>query len=167
MATAAADLVVAAGFGGGPRIAAYDGSRLGSNGGPKLFNDFFAFEQSLRNGVYLAVGDVNGDGFAELIAGGGPGGGPRVSVFDAKSLLDNAPDRVADFFAGDPNSRGGVRLGVKNLDGDARADLITGAGTGAGSRVTAYAGTSLLGGEPVEWFEWEAFAGFGGGVFVG
>jgi RHS repeat-associated protein len=161
------DLVVAAGFGGGPRIAAFDGARLGSGGGPKLFNDFYAFEQSLRNGVHLAVGDVNGDGFAELIAGGGPGGGPRVSVFEANSLLANAPVRASDFFVGDANSRGGVRLGVKNLDGDHRADLIAGAGAGAGSRVIAYAGSELFGGEPPEWFDWEAFAGFSGGVFVG
>ena len=31
-----------------------------------IVNDFFAFEQSLRNGVYVSVGDVNGDGYGDL-----------------------------------------------------------------------------------------------------
>src|SRR5262249_27174956 len=57
------DLVVAAGFSGGPRVAVFDGAQLGPTGGPKLFGDFFMFEQTLRNGVYIAAGDVNGDGF--------------------------------------------------------------------------------------------------------
>ena len=64
-----ADLVVVAGFGGGPRVAAFDGKSL--SGTPlKIFGDFFAFEQALRNGIFVTAGDINGDGFADLIAGG-------------------------------------------------------------------------------------------------
>src|SRR5207253_6284505 len=73
------DLVVAAGFQGGPRVATFDGRSLSSGTPRTLFNDFFAFEQTLRNGVFIAAGDVDGDGLADLIAGGGPGGGPRVT----------------------------------------------------------------------------------------
>lgn len=163
------DLVVAAGFGGGPRVAAYDGQSL-ANGGKlvKLFNDFFAFEQTLRNGVFVAAGDLDGDGRAELIVGGGPGGGPRVTAFDGASLLNNTQTIVANFFGGDPNNRGGVRIAVKDLDGDNQADLITGAGTGAGSRLTAYYGKTIIGNAlPPVAFEFDAFAGFQGGIFVG
>jgi hypothetical protein len=65
---------------------------------------------------------------------------------------------VADYFAGDVNSRGGVRVAVKDLNRDGRADLVTGSG---GSRITAYVdGTTEL-------FGFDAFPGFGGGVFVG
>src|SRR5207247_3940184 len=55
------DVVVAAGSGDGPRIATFSGKNLGLNGGPKLFGDFLAFEATLRNGSFVAVGDVNGD----------------------------------------------------------------------------------------------------------
>ncbi len=163
------DLIVAAGFGGGPRVAGYDGQTLATTGKlVKVFNDFFAFEETLRNGVFVAAGDLDGDGKAELIVGGGPGGGPRVTAFDGASLLANQQAIVANFFGGDPNNRGGVRIAVKDLDGDNKADLITGAGTGAGSRLTAYYGKNILGAaQPPVAFEFDAFAGFQGGVFVG
>ncbi len=162
-----ADLVVVAGFGGGPRVAAFDGKSLG--GTPvKLFGDFFAFEQTLRNGIFVTAGDVNGDGFADLIAGGGPGGGPRVLIFDGKNLLSNVQAPIANFFAGDANSRGGIRLAVKDLDGDNRADLVVGAGTGAGSRITGYLGANIgAAGTPAAQFDFDSVAGFSGGVFVG
>lgn len=161
------DIVVAAGFQGGPRVAGFDGKTLGT--GTRIFADFFAFEQNLRNGIFLAVGDTNGDGYADLIAGGGPGGGPRVTVFSGKALMTNQYEILANFFGGDPSNRGGVRLAVKNLDGDTRADLLVGGGTGTAGRVTAYAGNSIsTTGAPSVLFELNPFPGaFLGGVFIG
>ena len=161
------DLVVAAGFGGGPRVAIFDGSNIGIDGGPKLIGDFLAFEDTLRNGIFVAVGDVNGDGYADLMAGGGPGGGPRVSVFDGKSLMTGEQRRDADFFAGDPENRGGIRVAVKDLDGDNQMDLVTGSGSGGGSNVTAYSGASLSTNTPTSIFSFDAFPDYAGGVFVG
>ena len=162
------DLIVSAGFGGGPRVAGFDGRSLGPVP-VKLFADFLAFEPGLRNGVFVAGGDLNGDGFAELIAGGGPGGGPRVRALDGRSLLlTNAQVEAANFFAGDPANRGGVRLAAKDLDGDNRADIVAGAGPGGGSRVTAYAGLAVTpSGTPPELSAFDALPGFAGGVFVG
>jgi hypothetical protein len=64
-------------------------------------------------------------------------------------------------------NRGGVRVAVKNRDGDARADLVVGSGDGGGSRVTAYAGVAIpRDGTPAEVLGFDAFDGLGG-VFVG
>ncbi len=133
------DLVVAAGFGGGPRVAGYDGAALAAGRVERLFGDFFAFEATLRNGVFLAVADIDADGFADLIAGGGPGGGPRVLALSGRELLGNSYSALANFFAGDPAARDGVRLAAKNLNDDGRYDLVA----QAGSRAIAYSGASL------------------------
>ena len=163
-----ADLIVVAGFGGGPRVAAFDGKSLSTGTPVKIFGDFFAFEQALRNGIFVTAGDINGDGFADLIAGGGPGGGPRVLALDGKSLLSNEYVNLANFFAGDISSRGGIRVAVKNLDGDTKADIVVGSGAGAGSFVTGYLGKNIeVSGVPTGQFDFELLDGFSGGVFVG
>ena len=161
-----ADLVVSAGFGGGPRVAAFNGAALGPTGGPKLFGDFFAFEPGLRNGIHVAIGDFNGDGRGELVAGAGPGGGPRVSVFDGAELLAGRPTRLADFFVGNTTRRGGVRVTVKNLDDDALADLVI--GSGDSPAITHYTGSAVLAnsGNPIH-FRDLVLPAVSGGVYVG
>jgi hypothetical protein len=165
------DLVVSAGFGGGPRVAVFDARSL-SAGPSRLVPDFFLFEPGLRNGCYVAVGDVDGDGRADLIGGGGPGGGPRVLVVPGGELLRAGAEAAlaapeANFFAGRVENRGGIRVAAKDLDGDDKADVVVGDGTGAGSRVTGYSGEDFAGGDAPPVFAFDAFPGFGGGVFVG
>jgi hypothetical protein len=165
-----ADLVVAAGFGGGPRIAVFNGKSIGGTGSlVKFLPDFFVFEQTLRNGVFITFGDITGDGFADVIAGGGPGGGPRVFALSGKDLLTGTQTQVANFFAGDTDNRGGIRLTTKDLDGDAKSDIITGAGENAGSQVTAYAGKNIAtdGTPSSTLFQFDAIPGFANGVYVG
>src|SRR5207253_10375675 len=59
----------------------------------KLTNDFFLFEEALRNGAYVAVGDIDGDAYGDLIGGGGPGGGPRIYILDGYDLTHGGKDR--------------------------------------------------------------------------
>ena len=139
----------------------------------KLFKDIFVFGDTLRNGVFLTVGDLNGDGFADLISGGGPGGGPRVLALSGKDLLAGNTTVLADFFAGDPDSRNGIRVGTADLDGDGKADLVVGAGQFTGARVVVYLGKDITRtGTPPTTDEFDAFrvgseSAFSGGVFVG
>ena len=67
---------------------------------------------------------------------------------------------MANFFAGSQEDRDGVRVAVKDLDGDARADLVA----GAANRVIGYLGKTVSStGAPPEEFGLDATLG----VFVG
>ena len=152
------DLVVAAGFGGGPRVAVLDGlAVLAGVGADPLVNDFFAFPGSdaatLRNGVFVAVGNFDGDGNADLAFGGGPGGGPRVLVVSGNLLrqgqIDQAENNpIANFFAFDGSQRGGVRVAAKEGDADADRELVVGSGDGQPPAVIVFPGKTLRGGTP-------------------
>ncbi|MGL4421579.1 MAG: FG-GAP-like repeat-containing protein, partial [Gemmataceae bacterium] len=98
-----------------------------------VIREFFPYEDTFRGGVLVAAGDVNGDGRADIITGTGIGGGPRVQVFDGASgaVLTN-------FFAYEDSFRGGVQVAAGDINGDGKADVITGTGVGGGPRVSAF-----------------------------
>ena len=130
------------------------------------------FEDGFTGGINVSAGDLTGDGMADVITGGGPGGGPRVLVFDGRDLLTpvgGTQSPIANFFAGNPDNRSGIRLAVKDLDGDTKADLVVGAGAGAGNHVTAYLGKTIMAttNTPAATFEFDPYQDFTGGVFVG
>lgn len=149
------DVVTAAGTGGGPHVRVFDGATGFPIGLP--IGDFFAYDAAFRGGVYVAVGDVNGDGFADVITGAGASGGPHVKVFDG---LTGAT--IYSFFAYDPAFRGGVTVAAGDIDGDGRADIITGAGPGGGPHVEVFSGAT--GGLIRSFFAYGR--SFTGGVFV-
>ncbi len=159
------DVLVSAGFLGGPRIALFDGRTLGNPEPTRLVPDFFAFEDSVRNGAFVALGDVDGDGFADLAFGGGPTGAPRVRVLSGRSLLAGTPAAsLADFFAGDSQDRGGARVAIRG------SDLFVGSGDGEPGSVRVYNSSTLRSGNlanPDR--QLDPFAGtiLNGGVFVG
>ena len=121
-----ADIIVGAGAGGAPEVKVFGG---GSLNGEQL-RDFFAFEPTFTGGVRVAAGDVNGDGYADIIVGRGPGGPPEVKVF---SVWGNAV--LFDFYAFDAGFIGGVYVAAGDVNGDGRADLIVGAGLAPDVRV--------------------------------
>jgi uncharacterized repeat protein (TIGR01451 family) len=125
------DIVTATGVGGGPRIRVFSG-KDGS-----LLMDFFAYEPTFRGGVYVAVGDINGDGKADIITGVETGGGPRIEVF---SGADESV--IANFFAFDPTQRGGVRVAADDFNRDGKADIVATTGPGVPTRVRVFDGAT-------------------------
>ncbi len=165
------ELVVAPAAQGGPRIAVFAGASL-SNHPVKIFGDFFAFEPSLRQGLEVSVGDMDGDGFSDLVLGAGLGGGPRVLTLSGRQLLlTRGADRTPlnNFFAGPIDDRAGTRLVVKDLDGDPYGDLVVGAAPGSIPGYRTYLGRHLqvAAAEPEFTFTQVLTDDFLGGVFVG
>ena len=96
------------------------------------------FDPAFLGGVSVTLGDVNGDGTMDIIAGAGPGGGPQVRVLSGTDLSE-----LASFYAFDPFFSGGVRVASGDVNGDGRADIIVGAGAGAGPHVRVFSGLDL------------------------
>jgi hypothetical protein len=137
----AADLVVGAGVGGGPRIAVYDGNALAAGKVVSLVPDFFALDPSLRSGVFVTAGDFDGDGYADVAYSTGDTGGPRVEVIGGAVLTAN-PGKdaytlpaMANFFALDPADRSGLRIAAHDLDGDGKAEMIVASGSKTNAEV--------------------------------
>lgn len=127
------EIVTGAGPGGGPQIRIYrmDGTPIGAG--------FFAYDKNFRGGVNVAVADLYGDGKSEIIAGAGVGGGPHVRIFTGTAGRLLHPG----FFAYDPRFRGGVQVAAGDLDGDGKAEIITGAGPGGGPHVRIFTRTGV------------------------
>jgi hypothetical protein len=128
-----ADIITGAGAGGGPNVKVFSG-KDGS-----LLTSFFAYTTSFTGGVRVAGGDVNGDGFADIITGAGPGGGPHVKVFNGA----NPNKLLASYFAYAPSFTGGVFVAAGDTNGDGRADIVTGAGAGGGPHVQVFDGSNV------------------------
>jgi hypothetical protein len=147
-----ADMVTAPGSGGGPHIRIYD--FFNSN----IIREFMAYDVNFTGGVNVAVADVNGDGFDDVVTGADHTGGPHVKVFDGRdgSLLNQ-------FFAYDPGFRGGVRVAADDLNSQGIAQIVTGPGIGGGPIVRTF---NALDGEVLDTFL--AFEETDrGGIFVG
>jgi hypothetical protein len=115
-----------------------------------LVSRFFAFAPTFTGGVRVAVADVNGDGFRDVIVASGPGGQSLVKVIDGTKLnqlqgngeiADSA--LLASFLAYDPTFMGGVNIAVGNVDGDSDVDIVTAAGGGGGPHVKVIDGAKL------------------------
>lgn len=122
-----ADVIAAMGPGGEPQVRAFDMT----NASPRTIVQFLAYDRGFRGGVYVATGALDLDGGAANIAtGAGEGGAPHVHVWN----VSGGQATVAySFFAGDINSRAGVRVAVGNLGQLSDRDTLY-AADGFGSR---------------------------------
>jgi hypothetical protein len=142
---------VGADLGGGPHVRMHDAVT------GQFISDFNAYDLAFRGGVRVASGDVNGDGIPDIITAAGPTGGPHVKVFDGVTL-----QQIASFMAYDLSFTGGVTVAAGDVNGDGRADIITGADNGGGPHVRVF--TGLNGTGLMSFFAYDA--AFRGGVNV-
>jgi hypothetical protein len=122
-----ADIITGAGAGGGPLVNVFDG-KSGA-----IVVSFNAFAGSFSGGIFVAAGDVNGDGKADILATPGLGGGPLVNGFSGSTgaliLSFNAysPEETLIGVVGG-GSQTGARIATLDMNGDGKADIITGVG---------------------------------------
>ncbi len=125
------DIVTGAGPGGTSLVKIYNGV----NG--QIMRQFNAFDASFKGGVFVAVGDVNGDGKDDIICGAGQGGRPHIKVIDGTT-----GGTIFDFLAFSRNFKGGARVAAGDIDGDGRDEIIVGAGPGGTPHVAVFSGAT-------------------------
>ena len=111
------------------------GAAVAANGAPhvKIFDgvtgvellSFFAFDTAYIGGLSLAMADLNGDGLAEIIVGASQG------VLHVKIFNGITGAELNGFYAytdanGTP-TQSGVSVAAGDLDGDGKAEIVTGA----------------------------------------
>ena len=134
------DVVTGAGPGGAPHVEVWDGASL-VKGQAVLLKQFFAYDPSFTGGVYVAAGLTGrtAGGFVGMgiVTGAGPGGGPNVTVY---RFVNGQPQVFQSYFAYDPGFGAGIFVGAGDVNGDGRADIISGAGPGGGPNVSVFSG---------------------------
>jgi hypothetical protein len=106
------EVVTAPGAGGGPHI------RIFRTDGQLWGGGFFAFDSRETAGARVAIGDVDGDGRAEVVVGSGPGTNPRIQVYTRGSMLRSS------FSLGSVPAPTGVFPVLSDIEGDGKAELL-------------------------------------------
>ena len=119
------ELLVGAGPGGGPQVRIFrqDGT---------IQAQFFVFAKDFRGGIDVAAGDVDGDGIDEIIATPLDDASPLVRVLTKEGLILN------EFFAYGESFKGGLHVAAADLNGDGRAEIVTGPNRGGGPQVRIF-----------------------------
>jgi hypothetical protein len=144
-----ADIITGVGEGAASHVKAFSGVDQSE------LRSFFAYGPSFMGGVYVATGDIDGDGYSDLFTGAGAGGPTHVKVFSG------ANNAELHSFIAYPGVTNEVRVGAGDVNGDGFVDIITGLGDGAASHVKVFDGTNLS-----ELRSFLAYDGFSGGVYV-
>ena len=110
------DLITAPGRGWQGQVRVFDGV----DGTPLARDGLLPFGGGWKRGLFVAAGDTNSDGFAEIIVGQDQRGG-RVRIFDGATggLL-----KVLNPFGG--RYRGGVTVAAGDIDLDGKAEVFAG-----------------------------------------
>lgn len=100
---------------------------------------------AFSGGLFLAAGDLTGDGRADLVIAPDagslpdfPGIAPPLLIFDGTTA-----GLLVIFWAYEPTFTGGVRLALGDVNGDGATDLITSPGPGRPAEIKVYSAGGL------------------------
>ena len=141
------EIVTGLGPGGGPEVRVFE---YGNSSSVR----FEAYASTYDKGIYVGVGDIDGDGVEEIVTGTDDGGGPHLRAFDRLGNVE------LSFFAYDENFRGGVHIDVGDINEDGVDEIITAAGPGGGPHLRIFSGEEVI----AQWYAFDE--SFSGGINI-
>jgi hypothetical protein len=124
-----AEIVTANATGLEPRVSIWPGVPGSS---PTPLRTFLAFDASANDGVEIAVGDLNGDGHADIAAITDGPAGPELRVFDGATLA-----LLSDSFPFASAAPGSLRVAIGDVNADGKPDLVVAGDTPGGPQIEA------------------------------
>ena len=133
----------------------------------QTMRQFAPYGPGYAGGLRLGVGDINRDGYADLVAAAG-NGTRRVRVYDGVSIAPGGtqPKLLGGFAPFSPQFRGPANIAVADVTGDGYADVVVATGAG-NSKFQLFSGATIRPGiEPTPAFTQFAWAGDNRGLRV-
>ncbi len=98
----------------------------------QLLSEFLAYDAKFSGGVNLAIGDVNNDGFGEIVTAPRSNNVPEIRVFN----MSGRP--ISKFLAYDDTWTGGVSITVGDVNNDKWPEIVTVPAKGRAPAVKVY-----------------------------
>jgi hypothetical protein len=120
----------AEGSGSSPRVHVYDPITK------RALTGFHALDKSLRNGVDVAAGDIDGDGKNEIVTGLRAKNDAKIGIY---RYDENSPGnivKIKEFVAYTGNNA--MRVSTGDINGDGKDEIITGTGPGAATIIRIF-----------------------------
>jgi len=126
------DIVTAPGGSGAPsHITVRDGVTQG------VVASFYSFPGFLGK-ITIGAGDVDDDGFADVVVGVAENGPSNIAIFSGAGIAQGKQIVMDSFYAFDPQYQGGVTLADGDLDGNGDKELVVASAFGTTPNVTTW-----------------------------
>lgn len=134
------EIITGAGPGGGPHVRVFGIEFVGDEVEILETDGFYGAPAEFRGGVNVAAASLDADNKAEIITAQASDGAPVVRTYRFNPNTEAVSHFADDFLAYDPNFTGGLNIAAGHLDGDGKAEIVTGPARQGGPHIKVFNG---------------------------